>query len=369
MSYRTRPHPNSMRLPCRSTGFVLIYTLWIVAAASILLALFAKSASQPARMSEQQFKAAIELPETLNLLDFVLAHTVVQESEIDPRFITYRQEIQGQSIQDGRSLVRELKEILGQIGMEIDIPDDSQTGIEVITGGEETSMQAPAETTKVRQGRIFSAGKDERTIRLGDATYKVRVLPVNARPSLNTLAGESMTDYLVHLGLSESAAEGLAAAIKDWRDQDDFVSDNGAESGQYPFQRGPRNAPIQTWDEVYYLKGANAQLVEFLRRHFTLDGQGGLVHAEYLSPEALAAITDLSPWEVNIALENHALPAEDQVPLSELLGDEEARRFNALVGWDMDTRILLVDVLGSQTRVSAVFDTANQQLLDWYLWH
>jgi hypothetical protein len=358
-----------MRLPCRSTGFVLIYTLWIVAAVSILLALYAKSASQPARMSEQQFKAAIELPETLNLLDYVLAHTIAQEREIDPRFITYRQEIRGESIQDGRSLIRELKEILGQIGMEIDIPDDSQTGIEVITKDEKPSGQAPSETTKVRQGRIFGAGKDKRTIRIGDATYQVRVLPVNARPSLNTLMGVSMTDYLVHLGLSESAARQLTATIKDWRDQDNFVSDDGAESGHYAFQRGPRNAPIQTWDEVYYLKGANAQLVEFLRRHFTLYGQGGRVHAEYLSPEALAAMTELEPWEVKVALENHALRGEDQVPLSELLGDEEARRFNSLVGWDSDTRILLVDVFGSQTRISAAFDTANQQLLDWYLWH
>ena len=129
------------------------------------------------------------------------------------------------------------------------------------------------------------------------------------------------------------------------------------------------NAPIRTWDELYYLKGANAQLVEFLRRHFTLHGQDSRIHAESLSPEALAAITDLSPWEVNIALENHALPDEEQVPLSELLGDEEAGRFNALVGWDMDTRTLLVEVLGSQTRVSAVFETSDQQLLDWYLWH
>ena len=358
--------PNPAR---RSQGLVLIYTLWIIAAASILLALYAKSASQPARLGESQFRAAVELPETLNVLDFVLAHTVAHEREIDPRFITFRQQIQSEVIQDGRSLVRELKELLSQIGMELDIPDDDQTGIAVIDKEAEGERQAADEPTKVRQGRVFRAGKEVQTVRLGDVDFQVQLHPSNALPNLNTLAVEPMARYLVYLGLDAEQASGLAATIQDWRDYDDFLSDSGAESAHYPFRRGPRNAPLQSWDELNYLLGANAELVAFLRQHFTLHGGAGPVLADYLNPEALAAITDLEPWEIEVALENHKLPAEDQLVLSELLGDDGARRFNQAVSWDADTRVLLVEVAGAQTKVSAVFDTADQQLLDWYLWH
>jgi type II secretory pathway component PulK len=353
----------------RSRGLVLIYTLWIIAAASILLALYAKSALQPARLGAQQLQSAIALPEVLNVLDFVLAHTLPQEREIDPRFITFREQVQSAAAQDGRSLVRELKQILGQLGMELDVADDVQNGIAVIDDSASGERQAADAPTKVRQGRLFRVGKAAQTLRLGDASYQVRLHPANARPNLNTMAVEPMVRYLVYLGLAAEPAARLAAAIQDWRDYDDFLSDHGAESASYPLQRGPRNAPLQSWDELTYLLGADADLVAFLRPHFTLHGAGGLVMADYLSVDALAAITDLEPWEIGIALENQALPAAEQVGLNELLGDAEAQRFRRSVGWDADSRVLLVDVIGAQLKVSAVFDTADQQLRDWYLWH
>jgi hypothetical protein len=352
----------------RPKGFILIYTLWVLAACSVLLALLAKSAVRPIEVNEAALTAPIALVEEINILDYVLAHTFSHVLQVDPRFLSYQKELSTEGIRARKGLVQELKGMLSQIGMKLEIDDDASTGEEstsrTITGRAEVETEA---LTTFHQRTQFNVSKDPYRIKPGDVEYQVMIRPANALPSINTLPRAAMIRYLTHLGLERGPARRLAGVIHDWIDVDDFISEEGAESSQYPFGHAPRNGPIQSWSEIYYLKGSSSQLIAFLRNHFTLRSQQQRVSANYLDSEVLAVLADIPTSEVVIALENQALTEEEKLPLVELIGKAHAEQFASLVDWKDDQSIVRITISGPLLRLSALFDTRHKQIIDWYL--
>jgi len=349
-------------------GFILIYTLWVLAACSIILALLAKSAVKPIEVNEASLTEPITLVEEINILDYVLAHTFSYDLQVDPRFVDYQKDLTSENIQANKGVVQELKDMLSQIGMKLELDDDTETTVEstskTITSTEEQETNDP---TTFRQNTQFSITKDPYRIKQGDVEYQIMIRPANALPSINTLPREAMIRYLIHLGLEQDAARRLAGVIHDWKDIDDFVSDEGAESAQYPFGHAPRNDPIQSWSEIYYLKGSSSQLVAFLRNHFTLRSRQQRLSANYLDTDALAALTGIPASDVVIAMENQELEEDEKLPLDELIGEEHSERFSSLVDWKDDQNIVLVTISGPLLHLSALFDIRYKQIIDWYL--
>lgn len=349
------------------SGFILIYTLWILAACSVVLALLIKTNAQPPALEERLLNNPIELKESINVLDYVLEHSFSQTRQVDPRFIEYQRSIAAQSVQSKQGIIQELKDILAQLGMELDIEDDSKGSVETTTVIETGQSQEDDKVVTIREGRQFGIAEEPYRIKPGESEFQVRIRPANALPNLNTLPRRTLIRYLAFLGLEQERAERLAGVVRDWIDIDDFLSEAGAESMQYSFGRAPRNGPIETWGEVFYLKGSNARLVAFLRRHFVLHSTQRKVDARYFQADALAALTDLPEEEVSIALENEGYEEDEKLPLEELISEESAARFRARADWESDQQILLVEVQGPSVTLSSVFDARNKQLLDWYL--
>ncbi len=346
-------------------GFILIYALWILAACSVVLAALVNGGVQSAKINEKLLLEAVEFEEALNVLNYVLAHTAVQTQQVDPRFIEYQREAITQADQANSGIVRELQDILSQIGMEIDLEDAARSSIEIVEEPEKVLLSEQSAT--IRQRSLFGVADKPFKIKPGEIDYEITIRPANALPNLNILPRKALLRYLVYLGLDQAAATRLAGVIQDWVDEDDFLTDAGGESMQYAVRRGPRNEPIKSWGEVFYLKGATAQLVEFLRRHFILHSELRRVHAGYLTPEALAALTDIPLQAVAAALENKAAEQmDDYQPLDEVLLDEHARKFLSLVAWDTDNQVLIIEIVGSTVVLSVVFDVKTQQVLDWY---
>ena len=348
-------------------GFILIYTLGILAACSLVLALLIKTGTRPPSIEERLLKHPLEFKESINILDYVLENSFTQTRLMDPRFVEYQQELVSQSVQANRGALQELKDILAQLGMELDIESDDSKGVIEATTTQDSERSRDDKPVSVRQAKQFSISNEPYRIKPGATEYQVSIRPANALPNLNRMPRRTLIRYLIHLGMEKDQAQRLGGVIHDWIDLDDFLSEAGAESAQYPFGRAPRNGPLKTWSEVFYLKGANARLVEFLRNHFVLHSSVQKIDADYFKAEALAVLTDIPVSEVIIALENESFTEEEKLPLSELISEENAANFLDQVGWDSDQQILLVDVQGPSVRLSALFDVREKQILDWYL--
>lgn len=83
----------------------------------------------------------------------------------------------------------------------------------------------------------YSAWWDEeqedgvRRVPLGKGTFQVRVTDESGKFNLNTVPQEVLRDLLIITGVEEEKAEVMAAAIVDWRDEDDLPSYAGDEHG------------------------------------------------------------------------------------------------------------------------------------------
>jgi len=110
--------------------------------------------------------------------------------------------------------------------------------------------------------------------RLGDGWYKLDVVDTASRLNLNTARAQEIAKLP---GISSDPA--IAAAIVDWRDEDDVPTDlNGSVGaeieyyGSLPRPYATKNAPLDTVDELLLIRGITPTLLYGLR-----DASGELV--------------------------------------------------------------------------------------------
>ncbi len=140
-------------------------------------------------------------------------------------------------------------------------------------------------------------GKD--TFAIGDGTCTVTILDESGRININTLKDKDgnlnrpQIDRLLklidlvnrHNGNHEHISYGVVAALIDWTDEDDEVTHlpfvnpggNGAESAYYETLTPPyrcRNEPMDTVEELCWIKGMTPEGFDLLRDHLTTVGRG-----------------------------------------------------------------------------------------------
>jgi general secretion pathway protein K len=102
----------------------------------------------------------------------------------------------------------------------------------------------------------------------GDAAVAIAVTDVGGLVDLNA-ASASLLEWLLRgLGVAPDKAVALAAAIVDFRDEDDVPAVNGAESAAYHaagLAHGPKNAPFETLTELDQVLGMDLALLNRLR--------------------------------------------------------------------------------------------------------
>ena len=99
------------------------------------------------------------------------------------------------------------------------------------------------------------------------------------RINLNTAPQEVLHRFFQLAGLREDEAAGLAAAVEDWRDEDDKSVSGGAENSYY---RGLddaydcKNGPFESVEELLLVRGMTPALYHRLEPHVTVYGSGQL---------------------------------------------------------------------------------------------
>jgi general secretion pathway protein K len=119
----------------------------------------------------------------------------------------------------------------------------------------------------------FRAGGAERSLRIGRTPVLVRIENENDRINLNTASLALLRALIIETGASPAQADGLAAAILDWRTSGAKARPGGAKAPEYRaagLAFGPPGNPFQNVDELADVLGMTPALFERLAPHLTV---------------------------------------------------------------------------------------------------
>lgn len=135
-----------------------------------------------------------------------------------------------------------------------------------------------------------------RDVPLGRARFAVVLTNLSGRLDLNQAEPATLVGLFSQF-TSPAAAGAVVDALQDWRDADDLVRPNGAESEAYQHAGSPyvpRNAPLNRLDEFRRVRGVTDSLAMAVAPYVTVDGD--LLIDINAAPEAvLAAVPGIGP--------------------------------------------------------------------------
>ncbi len=345
----------------RDQGFILLYVVALLAAIALMLfQLNQMKGAVPAQV-ERQVSRTIETWEARLLLDFVTAGLVEQTTPVDPRYLAYRRLLLDDParLSETEDALAQLKAMLDALGFDI--------GLGRNRGKDGGSFRHDG------KGTLFAVRTQAYKIVMGDREYAIRILPGNSLPNVNALPYEPMWRYLKHLGVAEAEAQDLAAALIDWRDADNFLTDaRGAEDNHYALQKvpySPRNAPFGNWQELAYVRGIGPDKLQLIREHFTLGrSDAPRVLVDYVSPEILAELCGLRLDIIRSILKEYGRLHESANPagsreIAEVLLTQDAAAFDAMAAWQPDLTRVRIDISGPGARLTADYDLVGKRLL------
>jgi len=160
-----------------------------------------------------------------------------------------------------------------------------------------------------RDGTPMRCGHD-------DAVVAIAVNDVGGLVDLNA-ASASLLEWLLRgLGVAPDKAITLAAAIVDFRDEDDVPGVNGAESAAYRaagLGHGPKNAPFETVTELDQVLGMDLALLDRLRAVTTVHSRQPGIDA-FVAPRELLSVAAASRTGVAAASPRLGAPAPADIP-------------------------------------------------------
>lgn len=131
-----------------------------------------------------------------------------------------------------------------------------------------------------------------KTISVLGQDVSVQVEFEDAKVGLNKADYHLLSAAIASKGYSAELSENIADAIIDWRDADDIVSGNGAESDTYQalgLLYGPRNGPFETVGELRFVRDVTAGMVRCLASVLTVYARPDVaeVELEYATQDTL----------------------------------------------------------------------------------
>lgn len=149
---------------------------------------------------------------------------------------------------------------------------------------------------------------------LWGAPVWVRITDESGKIPVNLVTQGLLRQILVNLGLEFESADEITASILDWRDEDDEVRVNGAESDYYLDQPRPylaKNAKLDSLEELMLVKGVASELYhgeneEFpigLKHIFTVFNPRPVLNVRSSSQEVLRALFGLDEEQLAQLLE------------------------------------------------------------------
>ena len=338
----------------RTSGFILLYSLWVLTAISLALAVVAKQKKHSA--STAQLNYALQKRQIINILDYVVRNSYQQKINNDSRLNQYQQQIKQKRNKKTDDKLEYLKALLKQMGMKLDL---NQTGKKT----QKQVGQLPTNNTQQKKPQLgfFHTSSQPYAVKAGQQTYTISIKPANAYPNLNTLPAAQLTRYLQYLGLTPQKARQFTDRLIDWIDPDKFVHGRyGAEWSQYSKQMPPykpSNNPLKTWQEINYIYQASPAFVELLQQHFVLHGQEKVI-ADYLSDAAIAALANVNKTQVKKWREQK----QGKKPR---ITEKEQKKIEAVIGHKVDENSWIIQIENSPIKLTAWYNWKKRILQDW----
>lgn len=152
-----------------------------------------------------------------------------------------------------------------------------------------TAVQLSDEDERwIADGRLYE-------IEMDGVVLRVRAVADSGRFDLNQGNVEILAALLEELGVSTLRSRRIAGALSDWRDEDDDVGEQGAESSAYRAAglAEPGNRPFLAVEEFRQVLDVDAAIFDAARPHLTLNGGEAVIGQ--LAPPPLIAATGISP--------------------------------------------------------------------------
>ncbi|MBF0327659.1 MAG: general secretion pathway protein GspK [Nitrospirae bacterium] len=155
---------------------------------------------------------------------------------------------------------------------------------------------------------------------LGDCTYEVRITDESGKVDINTMPDIILKNLLLTLGFGAEEANSITDSVMDWKDADDLVRLNGAESSYYMSLSNPykaKNADFETLEELSLVKGLTAQVLngsgerKGIMGFLTVHSRSSMVNINAAPKEVIMAIPGMS-LSVADALVNYRSAKEIQ---------------------------------------------------------
>lgn len=134
---------------------------------------------------------------------------------------------------------------------------------------------------RVGSGFFTVASRPEDGARDSGQPYGTRYGAVDEerKLNLNRVKSQQVLGRLIEAatGMTDTESQDMAAAIMDWRDEDDYPMAGGAESGEYDrmgTDRRPKNAPYDALEELLFVRGITPEIYAKILPYLTLDGSG-----------------------------------------------------------------------------------------------
>lgn len=109
------------------------------------------------------------------------------------------------------------------------------------------------------------------------ARWRVALSDAGHRLHLNRVTDAEFRRFLVALGIDAGVADGIAQAMADWRDEDEYHRPHGAERGWYEAAGKlvlPRNGPFGSVAELRHVRDVTPEVYERVRPYLTVCGSG-----------------------------------------------------------------------------------------------
>jgi general secretion pathway protein K len=140
----------------------------------------------------------------------------------------------------------------------------------------------------------------------GGSEVRVSIQDEGGRIDLNAAPDELLRGLFRSVGLDDVQSAALAAAVADWRDEDDLPRAGGAEAGDYRaagLGHGPRNRPFQAIEELRQVLGMSRPLYERLEPAITVHSQRASVNMATAPPQVLRSLPDMDDDKVRALLQ------------------------------------------------------------------
>jgi general secretion pathway protein K len=164
------------------------------------------------------------------------------------------------------------------------------------------------ETRMLADGRVYSQVLD-------GVTVEVSATDERGKLDINTADELTLVNLFTGHGMEFADAEFLAAAVLDWRDEDELERVNGAEVDVYDaagLQVGPANRPFLITEELLQVIGMSFELYRRLEPGITVYSRASEPDPAFAPVEALMALPDITYDEaVNfVEQRNSQIPGE-----------------------------------------------------------